>query len=92
MPMLIVDHHLKNFDDWIELFTGNPPPSIGNWRLMRGTDDPNRVCVVGEFAASETNDVRAFVDSEKMQGVFREVNAMSDQSMEFIWLDEASPH
>ncbi len=90
--MLIADHHLKNFDDWIKLFTANPPPSVGNWRLMRGTEDPNRVYVIGDFATSEADDVRAFFDSEKMQDIFRQVDAMSNQPLEFVWLDEASPH
>ena len=92
MPMLIGDHHLKNFDDWIKLFAANPPPSVGNWRLMRGTEDPNRVYVIGDFAASEADEVRAFIESEKMQDIFRQVDAMSDQPIEFVWLDEAAPH
>lgn len=91
MPMVIADHHLKNFDDWIQIFTTNPPPPIGQWRMMRGTEDPNRVFVIGEFAAAEADDVRAFVGSEKMQAVFRQVNAMSSQPLEFVWLDEAGP-
>ncbi len=92
MPMLIADHHLKDFDEWIKIFSANPPPSTGSWRLMRGSEDSNRVYVIGEFTESEAGEVRAFFDSEKMQAVFRQVDAMSDQPIDFIWLDEVSPH
>jgi hypothetical protein len=88
MAMLIVDHHLKNFDDWIGLFKANPPPSVGSWRLMRGSEDPNRVYVIGDFSDSQAADIRAYFESEKMLAVFRQVDAMSEQPMDFVWLND----
>ena len=45
MPVVVFDHHLKDFDEWFALFSANPPPAIGRWLLARGVDDPNRVRV-----------------------------------------------
>lgn len=91
MPIIAVDHHLKDFDAWFEIFSSNPPPDIGKWRLIRGVDDPNRVRVVGEVAASEVEDVKEFMNSEKMQNVFNQVNEMSTIPLEFVWFDEVAP-
>ena len=91
MPVLVVVHHLKNFDDWLKLFSANPPPKVGRWRLMRGMDDRNRVHVIGEVQASEVKDVKAFVDSPKMREAFSKVNAMSTAPLEFVWLEDAAP-
>ena len=52
MPVLVVDSHVNNFDDWLEVFKANPPPELGSWRVLRGIDDPNRVQVIGELDAS----------------------------------------
>ncbi len=88
MPVLVADIHVDNFDAWLELFHANPPPELGSWRVVRGIDDPSRVQVVGELDASEVDGVREFIASEKMQAVFKQVNEMSTQPMEFIWLDD----
>ena len=88
MPMLVADHHLKDFDEWFKMFTANPPPNIGRWRLMRGIDDPNRVRVVAEVAPSEVDAVKEFVASEEMQRVFKTVNEMSTAPIDFVWFDE----
>ncbi len=88
MPILVADHHVNNFDAWLEIFSANPPPELGSWRVLRGIDDPNRVRVVGELDASEVDGVKEFIASEKMQAVFKQVNEMSTQPMEIIWLDE----
>lgn len=88
MPMLVADHQLKDFDQWFEVFSANPPPSIGRWRVMRGIDDPNRVRVVAEVAPSEVAAVKQFVESEEMQGAFNKVNEMSTSPIEFVWFDE----
>ena len=45
MPVLVADHHLNDYDEWIKIYSENPPPQIGRWRLLRGIDDPNRVRV-----------------------------------------------
>ena len=55
---------------------------------MRGTEDRNRVHVVGEMAASEVNAVKDLIASPHMQEVFKGVNAMSTAPQEFIWLEE----
>ena len=91
MPVLIADHHLKDFDAWFALFTANPPPQIGSWRLLRGVDDPNRVYVIGEVAASDVDAVNNFFGSELMQPVLAQANEMSTAPIEIIWLDEP-PH
>jgi hypothetical protein len=92
MPVLVVaDHRLKNFDEWIEIFKSNPPPQISRWRLARGIDDPNRVQVVAELEPSEVQQFKAFLESERMQEVFRRVNAMSRAPIEFIWLEQVAP-
>jgi hypothetical protein len=90
MPVLVVVHRLKDFDEWIKLFKSNPPPKIGQWRLARGIDDRNRVHVVAQVEASDVKNVKEFLESERMRDVFRRVNAMSTQPMEFIWLEDVS--
>jgi hypothetical protein len=91
MPALVIIHRLKNFDEWIKVFASNPPPQAGRWRLMRGTDDRNRVHVVGEMAAGEVKAVKDFLESDHMRDVFKTVNAMSTAPMEFVWLEEQRP-
>ena len=91
MPVVVVVHHLKNFDEWIKIFKADPPPKVGRWRLFRGSDDRNRVHVVGDMAASEVKVVKDFIGSQHMQEVFKRVNAMSTAPLEFIWLDELAP-
>ncbi len=91
IPLLVVIHHLKDFNEWITLFKADPPPAVGRWRLARGIDDRNRVHVVGEVSAAEVKDVKDFLNSPRMQDVFRRVNAMSTVPIEFVWLDEVKP-
>ncbi len=91
MPVVVIVHRLKNFDEWLKLFKADPPPKIGRWRLLRGSDDRNRVHVVGEVAASEVKAVKDFTGSQHMQDVFKRVNAMSTAPLEFIWLEELAP-
>lgn len=91
MPLVIVDHHLKDFEAWFKLFLENPAPKVGQWHLLRGSEDPNRVVVIGEFTEAEKADVQAFAESDRMQAVFAEVDAMSTQPLEWIWLDEVKP-
>ncbi len=88
MPTLVADHHLKDFDQWFEVFSANPPPSIGRWRVLRGVDDPNRVRVVAEVEPSEVEAVKQFVESDEMKSVFEKVNEMSTAPLDFVWLDE----
>ena len=88
MPMLVVDHHLKDFDAWFDLFSNNRPPDIGRWRVVRGVDDPNRVRVVAEVEPSEVDAIKQFVASAEMQSTFEKVNAMSTAPMDFVWFDE----
>jgi hypothetical protein len=59
--------------------------------LARGIDDPNRVQIVAELEPSEVKDFKAFLESERMQEVFRRVNAMSTAPVEFIWLEQVAP-
>ena len=73
---------------WLKVFKADPPPKIGRWRLLRGSDDRNRVHVVGEMAASEVKAVKDWIKSQHMQDVFKRVNAMSTAPLEFIWLEE----
>ena len=91
MPVLIADHHLKDFDAWFALFSANPPPQIGSWRLLRGVDDPNRVYVIGEVDASDVDAVNSFFASDKMQPVLAQANEISAAPIEFVWLDEPPP-
>ena len=91
MPVVVVVHRLKNFDEWSKLFKADPPPKVGRWRVLRGADDRNRVHVVGEVAASEVQAVKDFIASPHMQEAFKRVNAMSTAPQEFIWLEELTP-
>lgn len=91
MPVVVVVHRLKNFDEWIKIFKADPPPKVGRWRLLRGSDDRNRVHVVGDVAASEVKAVKDFIAAPHMQEVFKRVNAMSTAPQEFIWLEELTP-
>ena len=91
MPLLIADHHLKNFDDWFNLFSSNPPPPLGKWRVLRGTDDRNRVYVIGEVADSEVDGVNEWAASEQMQKAFGQVNEMSEVPLEIVWVTDETP-
>lgn len=88
MPMLVADHQLKDFDQWFEVFSANPPPKIGRWRVMRGIDDPNRVRVVADVEPSDVAAVKQFVESAEMQSAFKKVNEMSTSPVDFVWFDE----
>jgi hypothetical protein len=90
MPVLVAIHRLKNFDDWLKLFKSNPPPKLGRWRVLRGSEDRSRVHVVAEMASSEVQDVKDFIQSKHIQDVFKQVNDMSTAPIEFIWLEEQS--
>ncbi len=92
MPVVVFDHRLKDFDQWITLFSANPPPPIGRWRLARGIDDPNRVHVVGEMEPSEVAGVKEFFASDKMRAVLGEADGMSTTPIETIWLEDITPH
>ena len=91
MPVTVAIHRLKNFDQWLPLFKENPPPPVGRWRMLRGTDDRNRVHLVGEIDAADVKKVKDFLASERMQDVFRRVNALSTAPLEFVWLEEQAP-
>ena len=91
MPVVVIVHRLKNFDEWLKLFKADPPPKVGRWRVMRGTEDRNRVHVVGEMAASEVKTIKDFLTSPHMQEVLKGVNAMSTAPLEIIWLEELTP-
>ena len=88
MPVLLVVHRLKDFDEWLKIFKSNPPPKVGRWRLLRGNDDRNRAHVVAELQSSEVKGVKDFIEFDHMKEVFRRVNAMSTAPLEFIWLEE----
>jgi hypothetical protein len=91
MPIFVAIHHLKDFDEWLKVYEANPPPKVGRWRLTRGVDDRNRVHVVGEVKPSDVNAVKTFLGSDRMQEVFRRVNAMSTAPVEFVLLEEVEP-
>jgi hypothetical protein len=91
MPVIVVVHRLKDFDEWFKVFKANPPPKIGRWRLLRGSDDRNRAHVVGEVAASDVKAVKDFLASQHMQDTFKRINAMSTAPLEFTWLEELAP-
>lgn len=91
MPVLIADHQLKDYDAWFAAFTANPPPKIGRWRVLRGTDDPNHVRVVAEMEPSEVGAVKQFLDSDEMRDAFNKINEISDAPIKFVWLDEVKP-
>ena len=91
MPIVVFDHRLKDFDAWIKLFSANPPPKVGRWRLVRGTEDRNRVHVVGEVADSEVGEVKKFIESEGMQTVFKQVNEMSNAPIDTMWFEDITP-
>lgn len=91
MAIFVADHHLQDFASWLELFSANPPPSIGRWRLLRGSNDPNRVYVVGEIEDSEAGKVKEYFASERMQKVFRQVNEQSTSPLEIVWLEDVTP-
>ena len=91
MALVVVDHHLKDFDSWLEIFSANPPPDMGRWWVARGMDDRNRVYVIGEVQESEVDPVKSFLASDRMQKVFAEVNEVSTSPIEFVWLEDVTP-
>lgn len=88
MATFVASHHLKDFNEWIKVFSANPPPQYGRWRLTRGIDDPNRVLVIGELEASEVTTLKDDLNSAGWQDVFRRVNSMSTVPVEFIWVED----
>ena len=88
MPVVVAVHRLKNFDEWFKFFKSNPPPKVGRWRVLRGSEDRNKVHVVAEVASSEVKKVKDFIQSKHMQDVFRQVNEISTAPMELVWLEE----
>ena len=91
MAIFVADHHLKDFAAWLDMFTANPPPPIGRWRLLRGSEDPNRVRVVGEIDDSEVDEVKSYFASNQMQDVFKKVNELSTTPLEFVWFEDITP-
>ena len=91
MPVVVFEHHLKEFEPWFELFSSNPPPEVGRWRLVRGMDDPNRVHVVGEVDASEVEDVKSLFETGKMKDVIAQANELSTTPITMTWLDDVKP-
>lgn len=91
MTILLAIHRLKDFDEWFEIFKANPPPDVGRWRVVRGVDDPNRAHVIGEFEPAQVDEVKRFLESDKMQEAFRKVNEMSTAPLEFVWLEDVAP-
>jgi hypothetical protein len=61
MPVVVAIHRLKNFDEWFKLFKSNPPPKVGRWRILRGSEDRNRVHVVAELTESEAKELKDFI-------------------------------
>lgn len=92
MPVVVFDHRLKDFDAWFTLFSANPPPKIGRWRLARGIEDRNRVHVVGEMDDSEVAGVKEFFASDKMLKVLGQADEMSTTPIETTWLEDITPH
>ncbi|MBT4938564.1 MAG: hypothetical protein HN731_17190 [Rhodospirillaceae bacterium] len=90
MPILFTDHHLTDFGEWIQIFKSNPPPTVGNWHINRGVDDPNRVQLVAELDAVDVPEVEAFLNSDKMKTIFEQVNKISTQPIEFVWLENVN--
>ena len=88
MPIVVIDHKLKDFDAWFALFSANPPPDIGTWRLVRGIEDPNRVHVVGQMDESEVDAVKEFFASEHMTSRLKQANEMSTEPLEWNWFEE----
>lgn len=43
------------------------------------------------MSASEVEGVNKFMESERMQKVFSQVNEMSTSPLEFVWFDEVTP-
>jgi hypothetical protein len=71
MPVVTAVHRLKSFDEWFKLFKSNPPPKVGRWRVLRGSEDRNQVHVVAKLASSEVREVKDFIQSKRMQDVFK---------------------
>jgi hypothetical protein len=90
MPVVVAVHRLKSFDEWFKLFKSNPPPKVCRWRVLRGSEDRNRVHVVADLASSEVQDVKDFIQSKRTQDVLKQINDMSTAPAEFIWLEELS--
>lgn len=89
MPVLVADHHLKSFDEWMEIFEPIPPP-VGRWRVERGLDDRNRVYLIVELEPSQVKEFKAVLESDRLKDVISRVNAMSMAPIEFTWMEEVA--
>ena len=80
MPVVVVVHRLsRTLIEWFKLFKADPPSKIGRWRVLRGSEDRNRVHVVGEVAASEVKAVKDFIASPHMQEMCLSVSTRCPQ-------------
>lgn len=57
MPILQIEHGVRDFDAWKRAFDGDPigreRNGVRRYRIVRPTDDPNRVAVDLEFDTAE---------------------------------------
>ena len=62
MPILQIQHATRDFDAWKQSFDSDPvgreQGGVRNYRILRGTDDPNYVVIELEF--DSTGEAEAF--------------------------------
>jgi hypothetical protein len=69
MPILQIQHKTRDFDSWKKSFDGDPvgreQGGVRNYRILRGTDDPNYVVIELGFDSTD--------EAEKFSAALREL-------------------
>lgn len=75
MPILQIEHPVRDFDSWKETFDSDPlgrkKGGVRRYRIVRPVDDPNYVAVDLEFDSS--SDAEAFRTA--LQNLWRRIEA-----------------
>jgi hypothetical protein len=69
MHVLRIEHSVSDYDEWKKAFDADPLGRKGSgvtrYRILRATDDPNRVMIDLDFNSSE--------EADRMHGALREL-------------------
>jgi hypothetical protein len=84
MHILRVEHAVPDFDAWKEPFDSDPigreQGGVRRYRILRATDDPNRVTIDLEFDSS--SDAEAF--HAKLRDLWDRVDVMRDPQARIV--------
>lgn len=90
MTTLLLDHRVADYDTWRGVYDSVQPVraagGVSSHRVLRGTDDPNRVVVEHVFADAEA--AAAFIENPELRDAMRRAGVIPDSVRPLI-LDDA---